>query len=286
MRLKLLLNIIGSVLVSGILSAAEIRVVRFKVLPDSDPSPCRSTVGWSSETFFHNSTDTVQTVQFLGVSNGSPRPNAAPLVVPPHQTMKILAFDPFLNWDPMPGTILFVNRLDVPQGVIVANRAASGVYDVTDPSHIPCTSRLTNYAGLPLPVFAALIPAGTTQYFLGTDVGLQPLEGPLDARLNVGVYNGGTAAATATVRVYCGHSGSATAFPNSPVLNDQIQVPTNTVVQKTVVPSTFSPGCPVAGDFWYATVTVDQPSFAYAIGLNNGILPTFPGTVALTYTGN
>jgi hypothetical protein len=289
MRLKLLACLIVSLSVAGVLDATEIRVVRFIVLPNSNPPPCVSVAAWSSETFFHNSTDAVQTVQFLGVSNGSARPNATPLSVPPHQTVKIIGYDPFLNWDPMPGTILFVTRLDVPTGVIVANRVASTVYDVgPDPTHIPCIGRPTNYAGLPLPVVGTLVPAGTAQYFLGTDVGSDPAAAQLDARLNVGVYNGGTASATATVRVYCGDSGSAAGFPNSLVLSNQIQIPGNAVIQKTVVASTLLSGCPIGGNesFWYATVTVDQPSFAYAIGLANGALPTFPGTVALTYTGN
>ena len=289
MRMKFVAFLIVSLSIESV-RAAEVRVVRFDVLPNSNPPPCVSFTGWLSETFFHNSTDVVQNVQFLGVSNGSARPNPTPLSVPPHQTVKINgSFDPFLNWDPMPGTIVWVNRLDVPPGVIVANRVASSVYDVgPDTTRIPCTSHLTNYAGLPLPVFSTLVPAGTTQYFLGTDIGSDPFTAQLDGRLNIGVYNGGTAAATATVRVYCGHQGSRTATPNSLVLNDQSPVPGNTVIQKTVVPSTLVAGCPVGGNeyFWYAAVIIDQPSFAYAIGLANGALPTFPGTVALTYTGN
>lgn len=69
-------------------------------------------------------------------------------------------------------------------------------------------------------------------------------------------------------------------------MTDQFQIPANAVVQKTVLGSTLATACPVAVGFWYATITVDQPSFAYAIGLANGRLPTFPGVVALAYTGD
>jgi hypothetical protein len=290
MRLNLLACLIGSLSIVGVLDAAEIRVVRVRVQPDFSPPPCLTLVGWSSETFFHNSTDTVQTVQFLGVSNGSARPDAKPLLVPPHETVKIWPND-LLNWDPTPGTILWVNRLDVPTGVIVANRVTSNVFDVSfDTSGITCLARVTTHAGLPLPVVATLVPAGTAQYFLGTDVGSDVSADRLtDARLNVGVYNGGSVSATAIVSVYCGFVGSETGFPNSLVLTDRIQIPANTVVQKTVLSTTTATtGCLAGGveSFSYATVTVDQPSFGYAIGLANGTLPKFPGTVALAYTGN
>lgn len=288
MRSKRLAFLIAALSLTPSLGATELRVVRFLVQPDFSPPPCLSLAGWYSETFFHNSTDAVQTVQFLGVSNGNPGPNPRPLAIPPHQTVKINGYEPFLGWEPVPGTILWVNRLDVPPGVIVANRVASSVYDVrADTSGITCIPRLTDYAGLPLPVFGTLIPAGTTQFFLGTDVGSDPASQRVtDSRLNVGAYNSGIAAATATVKVFCGDTGAGTSFPNSLVLTDRFQVPANAVVQKTVLGSTLAAACPLAVGFWYATVTVDQPSFAYAIGLANGTLPTFPGTVALTYTGN
>ena len=87
------------------------------------------------------------------------------------------------------------------------------------------------------------------------------------------------------VRVYCGRTAPGSTAPDSLVLTDQLSIPPQSVLQKTVLPSSQGAPCPTVG-FWYATVTVDQPSFAYAIGLANGTLPTFPGTVALTYTGN
>src|SRR5215831_3889496 len=126
-RHRLALLITGFLIASS-LSAAEVHVVRFLVQPDFNPPPCVSFDAWSSETFFHNSTDVVQTVQFLGVSNGKPGPNPKPLSIPPHQTVEIPG-DDSLGWSPAGarGTVLWVNRLDVPQGVIVANRVTSTV---------------------------------------------------------------------------------------------------------------------------------------------------------------
>jgi len=76
-------------------------------------------------------------------------------------------------------------------------------------------------------------------------------------------------------------------IPDALLQADQFTIPANAVVQKTVLSSTQIAKCPFAGEsVWYAIVTVDQPSFAYAIGLANDTLPKFPGVVALTYTGN
>ena len=286
MSKKAILVIIGF-LACFRLVALEVLVVRFFTIPDINPLSCLPAVGWYSQTLFHNSTDASQTVQFLGVSNGTPRPDPRPLSIPPHQTVSVLGARSLLDWEPLQSAILWVNRLDVPQGVVVANRVQSTVFR-PESAGPPCNFRLANYAGLPLPVFSSLIPAGTSQYFLGTDVGSDPANVQVaDARLNVGVYNAGLVTGTAIAKVYCGYPATDHPIPDTLLQTDQWQIPSNSVLQKTVLPSTAAAQCPNGGaSFWYATVTVDQPSFAYAIGLANGTLPTFPGTVALTYTGN
>jgi hypothetical protein len=225
-------------------------------------------------------------VRFVGVSNGEARPNPRPLTIPPRQAIS-LSGESQLDWEPAQTAILWINRLDVPDGVLVANRVQSFFFQPDHPE-TPCTGRTIRYAGLPLPVFSALIPAGKTQYFLGTDVGSNPSNiGITDARLNIGVYNAGSVAATATVKIYCGSPGADPGFPNSLLVTASIRPSANGVLQQTVLGSTQAAGCFTAGNsFWYATVTVDQPSFAYAIGLSNESPPKFPGTVALTYTGN
>ena len=274
--------------------AADVRVVRFFVQPELNAPPCVPRTGWYSQTVFHNTTETAQIVRFLGVSNGNAQANPQPLTIAAHQTLTILGTDSLLNWEPAQSstllTVLFANHLDVPAGVIVANRVASSVFqpDSPDVTHLPCTGTLTNSIGLPLPVFSAFAPAGISQYFLGTDVGADPAGIDVtDSRLNIGVYNGGSSPATAQVRIYCSHLGTSSPFSDALLQTDQFTIPANSVGQKTVLASTQAARCPVAGQaLWYAVVTVDQPSFAYAIGLANGTPPKFPGTVALTYTGN
>jgi len=267
MRSGRLALLVGLLAVTPALFGAEVRVVRFYIQPDFSPPPCLSLAGWFSQTFFHNSTDTTQTVRLLGVSNGSARADAEVLSISPHQTAELIGSD--LNWNPTPGSILWVDRLDVPPGVVVANRVASGIYDVSSDTTGSCIPKQTFSAGLPLPVVGTLIPPGMTQYFLGTDVGSDVSGNRItDARVNVGVYNGGSVSASATVSIYCGQVGPSPSAANALVMTDRIQVPANSVFQKTVLPSTQT-GCPVGGveSFFYATVTADQPSFAYAIGL-------------------
>lgn len=284
MRLKLAACLVTWLAMTGALVASEVRIVRFQTVADFNPPPCVPFVEWSSQSLFHNTTDVALTVQFLGVSNGDSRPSPKPLLLPPHQTVTVEGRS-LLDWEPVQPTVLWVNRLDVPTGVIVANRVESGVFQPEGPE-TPCRGRSRTYAGLPLPVFSTLIPAGTPQYFLGTDVGQEANVQVTDARLNIGVFNGGSVSGNAVVRIYCGEPGQQV-VANSLLLTDQLQILPNNLVQKTVLASTQAAKCPTPGlSFWYAVVTVDQPSFAYAIGMANGALPTFPGVVALSYTGN
>ncbi len=281
--LKLLIWTVAGFQVVPVLSASEIWVVRFSTFLDSPSQGCPPLVSWFSLTAFHNSTDTTQAVQFLGVSNGDPQPSPKPLSLPPHKTVSLLGNSG--DWAPVQREILWVNRLDVPTGVIVANHLESGVIRLSAP---PCNGHTQRYAGLPLPVVSALTPAGTSRYFLGTDVGADTdIHEVTDSRLNVGVYNGGTVPGNATVNIYCSYFFNEPLSPDTLLQTDQFQVPANSVVQKTVLASTQAAKCPTGSEsYWYAIVTVDQPSFAYAIGMANGALPTFPGVVALSSAGN
>lgn len=279
-----LVGLIVGLLTCCSLAATEVRVVRFQTLPpDFSGPPCPSFVQWASQTFFQNTTDAPQVVRFLAVSNGDPRPNPRPLTIAPHRAISI-GSESGLDWEPMQRSILWVNQLDVPDGVLVANRIQVGTFEPDRPE-TPCMGKSARYAGLPLPVFSSLVPGGSSQYFLGLDVGSNPGQQITDSRINIGVYNGGGTAATATVNVYCGGLGFDPTFANTLLATVTIQVPSNALAQKTVLASTQAALCPAVGvSFWYATVTADQPSFAYAIGLSNEAPPKFPGAVALSYS--
>jgi hypothetical protein len=293
--------------------ATEVRVVGVLVVPEDNPPPCVALTSWSSQITFHNTTSIPQTVALLGISNGSIRPDARSLQLSAGQTVSLYPGNPQLNWEPVPFSPrfgLWVNRLDVPTGVIVGNRLVVSISEPpagTDIGHLPCQRTQTLYAGLSLPVVSTLIQPGVTQYFLGTNVGgtvagfgfgrtpgtevaagadeVRAGTSTTDARLNVGVYNAGTSPATARVRVYCTEIGSLTLGDSLLQTSDFVIAP-NSVTQQTVLASAAAAGCQYGeSGFWYATATVDQPSFAYAIGLANGTLPKFPGTVASAATG-
>jgi hypothetical protein len=281
--------VIGVCLPADVARPVEVLVLRVFVPYDLTAPPCIARTGWNSQAMFHNTTDATQVVQFLGVSNGTARPNAQQLTLAPHQTVTVRGSDQILHWDPAGLTPLWVNRLDAPDGVIVASRLEAAILqpDSDGSSQVPCTAKEIDYIGLPLPVVRSAVAGGVPQYFLGTDVGGKNDLEVTDSRLNIGIYNAGRASATGQVRVYCS-SGAALAGGRTDVLlqTDQLAVPPNTVVQKTVLASTAASRCPEAGDaIWHAVVTVDQPSFAYAIGMANGTLPIFAGTAALAYTG-
>ncbi len=96
-------------LVCAPLAALEVRVVRFQTFPPNfSGPPCPSFVQWASQTFFQNTSDATQTVRFLGVSNGDPRPNPRSLVIAPRQAVSI-GSESQLDWER--GTVIgCVNR--------------------------------------------------------------------------------------------------------------------------------------------------------------------------------
>lgn len=269
--------------------AADVRVVRVFIPYELTAPPCVSRVGWSSQTTFHNTSETVQAVRLVAVSNGEPRPDAQVLILRPHQTVAVLGIDRPLHWNPVSFTPLWVNRLDVPDGVIVANRVEASIFEpyADDPLLLPCAGEEVDYIGLDLPVVKSLVPAGSPQYFFGTDVGGRNGLDVTDARLNIGVYNGGADAATAQVRVYCSSLADLSGVRTDLLLQtDRFAIASDTLLQKTVLASTAAARCQEAGSaMWHAVVTVDRPSFTYAIGMANGVLPRFMGTAPLAYTG-
>ena len=96
MRLRLTMYLASGLVMSSVLAATEVRIVRFQTAFNPS-SACEPYVTWFSQTLFHNSTDTLQIVQFLGVSNGDSQPNPRPLLIPPHQTLTIEGGQSFLN---------------------------------------------------------------------------------------------------------------------------------------------------------------------------------------------
>jgi hypothetical protein len=280
---------VGIALFLGLLceaaSAREIWVVRFNTVPPELDPPCQPFVTWHSNLMFHNTTAAQLEVRPLSVTGGSLPPNARALVVPAGATVSIRGRTDFdLHWD-VEGFGLWVNRLDVPDGIVVSNRGETGISD-PPPGPPPCGGIPAIYAGYPVPVRSDLVAASVSQYHLGVDTA-GPTQGSStgDSRINVGVFNAGVSAANVLVQVRCS-AGSPSVPPPDPVVeSQQIVVEPNSIVQTQLVASTLVLGCPVAIGLpspWHVVVRSDQPGFSYAGGVANGTLPKLPVSMSLT----
>jgi hypothetical protein len=272
---------------TGLAVAREVWVVQFNTqFPDAIP-PCRSLVRWQSHLMFRNTTDQALVVTFLGVSNGPARSDARPLIVPPRRTISLRGLEPSgPHWEPdLPPTLslLWVNKLEVPDGVLVSSRAEAAIFELLTPSQTgPCDGNSYLSAGLPFRVVDRLVGAGVTQYHLGVDIGNFTVGGSsLDSRINVGVFNASATPATVGVKVLCSSQNG----DDPEIVAVEMMVPPNSLAQRTILPSTTTAPCPLPDTPapYHVIVTSDQPGFSYATSLLNGPLPKFPAFSSLTF---
>jgi hypothetical protein len=224
------------------------------VTPSSDP--CIATT-WTADAVLQNATDAPLTVRQVSFSDISSLPIITPsFAILPHTTTS-LRRQRGLNHIQTPQTSVWVEQFDVPDGVLVDSRIEIGasLCNVSPPITGPVNGKLST------PTFRSLVPAGTVQRHIGTDLGL------VNARVNVGVFNAGEAAAHAHVEVRraCDDAllGSSDAMINR---NSLIQVSMNIGAPK--------PACSGADiDSWvsYTSVTVDQPSLSFVSTISNNV---------------
>lgn len=256
----------------GVASASEVYVVRFNTLraPSFAEAPC-TYLSYRDELIFRNGGPTSAAVRLLGVSNGIARATHELMLKPQevHSTEGDAA-GVAASWAPDPQPLLWVARLEVPDAVQLVSRLLVPAYlafGCDGGSGRP----LRTYAGIRMPVVRQLIAPGVAQVHLGTDIGGDSGEMADDGRTNVGVYNAGSMAATAIVEFRRGCDGVLIASRSA-------AIPPNTIVQLNGFP--FAPqGCSAintAAYEAYAVVTVDQPSFSYAITLSNQRPPWVP----------
>ena len=252
--------------------AREVWVVQFNVGFHPDFPPCTDLVAWHSQLLFRNVSDQPLSVTFLGVSNGPPQKDVQALSTNPRKTVNLSPFDPLgPRWEPdVPpaGAIVWVNKLDVPDGIVVSDRAVAEVNESSNPgSPGPCEGNHYFSTGLPLRVFDRLTPATSPQYHLGIDIGNAiPSAAPssvsghdvgvdfgnstqsaseFDSRINVGVFNASAVQATADVKVLCSPEGiSPGSGEDVQIASTQMSVPPNSLVQQTVLRSTAVAPCP------------------------------------------
>ena len=280
---RLVIGILGLFAFAAACSAREIWVVQFRTHFPDVTSSCQTAYYWQSHLMLSNTTNQPLTVSLLSVSNGVRRADARDLVVLPHHTVSLKGYAPGgPHWQPdVPETIaaIWVNKLEVPDGIVVADRGEIFLIEPIGGSPTPpCVSGATVRAGLPFRVVEQLTPAGIAQYHLGVDIGDAVIGAPrLDARINLGVFNASSEPANATVQVRCS-SPSLLETGADPVLATiELAIPPNALVQQTVLPSSVGVSCEIAGPLIFnVIVTSSQPGFSYAAALSNQTLPRFP----------
>jgi hypothetical protein len=270
-RHLLFVTAVWGILAGGRATAADVYVVRFNTAraPAFAEAPC-TYLTYRDELIFYNSTPTEAAINLVGVSNG-PAPSPRALAIEAGSVRSSEGDSAAAaSWAPDPQPLLWVARLDVPNGVEVVSRLLVPAGAITGCGGSPGGLTRT-YAGIRMPVVHQLTAPGVPQVHLGTDIGGDAAGTADDGRTNVGVYNASSAAATAAVELRRGCDGAV-------VASRLTTIPPNTIVQINGLPAAFQ-GCSAtrtASYESYVVVTVDQPSFSYAITLSNQRPPWIP----------
>jgi hypothetical protein len=263
------------VLSSGAAQARDVYVVRFNTLrePVLFASPC-SYFSYQDHLVFYNAGSSDATVQLRGVSNGTatnPQSLRIQAGKARSSTGSVGGGDAATaSWAPEPQPFLWVVHLEVPDQVQIISKLWVLTSEPGSCTSFPVVSGRA-YTGVRMPLVEALTPAGVPQVHLGTDLESDTGGAVGTGRTNVGIYNAGTVAASALVELRRACDGGLVASQNA-------AIPANSIVQLVGFPSAFQ-GCTTidtAGFESYVVVTVDQPSFSYAVTLSNERPPFAP----------
>jgi hypothetical protein len=225
--------------------------------------------GWQAELLFHNGTTVPKTVRLLGATAGTNRPTGQ-LLIPAGRTLSTRTFEGSqLGGDPF-GFVLVVNKLDIPEGVVVSSRA--DVYGPPAGCGIPPAAMNHSFGSLPLPVIRSLVAPNERQIHLATDLGIYP------RRTNVIIYNAGSSTATARIELRVGCDDSL-------ISERLVAIGPNSVIQVTgltdEIPERLCSSPGTTPFTRYVAVTVDQPSFSHATTISNEFsVPTIGVTVS------
>jgi hypothetical protein len=277
----------GALLLSaGTSQGAEVYVVRFWTdIVYSSPTECYR-VGWRDHLVFRNTTNQDLAVSAVAASNGYTVPGPEQLVIPPRGTRSVLIQPRFSEggstnlWAPKPENTFIVNRLDVPQGIIVESRgelwgplATTLPCPPPEPGGVPASEV---FGTIPLPVVRSLVPAGTEHTYLATDLGTQPI------RTNVGIYNAGAAASNVAIEL-------RRSCDDAVIERRFTVVPANAVVQVTGLadtPRTSGTSCSSSGSTYYSryvAVLMDQAGFSFVTILSSDLPPRIAITTSAAH---
>lgn len=205
---------------------------------------------WNASIVLHNFGERPAAVRLLGYSNGGSAVGTSEIVIDANHSAATLLPRPAV----LPSGPVYVLKLEAADSVKVESRLEYA-YASCDTLPVP----LGPAGQIQLPVFHSLTPAGRAQIHLGTDLGFQ------NARVNVGVYNGGDVSTTARVAVH--HPACAA----EPPAMTEVTIAPDTLVQVTAAsrPCSVPQDRAVPQHVAYTVVTVDQPSLSYVTTLSN-----------------
>ena len=211
-------------------------------------------VSWGPVAVAHNRGSEAGTVRPLHASNGVTI--NLPQTIPGASSIVLKGGVGFID--------AWITELDVPEGVDIEGRM-----DMHYTSCFPYGPPVFEpFSKIGMPVFHHLIPPGQDQIHYGTDLG------GAETRQNVGIYNAGAVAASATIEVkqaFCGSSLMKTAT-----------IPADTFVQIPL--GTITPCSGGESEFHsistYTVVRVDQPSLSLVSTLRNGAIPDVTASVS------
>ena len=218
-------------------------------------NPCIATT-WLADTVLLNSTDNVATVSQNSFSDRLGAATPRTFTIAPHSTTT-MSRQRALAHVGQPNTPVWLDELDLPLGVFADSRIEIGASacNVSPPIFGPVNGKLST------PMFTSLVPANTVQRHIGTDLGL------LDARVNVGIFNGGSSGATAHVEL-------RRACDDALLAQQTISLDPNALRQISLSSGAPKAVCPGAdAGYWvtYTTVTVDQPSLSFVSTISNNL---------------
>jgi hypothetical protein len=262
--MALLIFVVGSVLT---VRADDLYVIDMRAVGARLPAPdtCNAFL-WDADTVFYNLGASDASVALVGVSNGSIQPGIRTTFPLPAGRATSIREAMGTAWSPTSTGGIWLYHLNVPAGV----RVESGMLlSLTNPF---CTTPgfiSQPYGKAALPVFRSLVPTGQQQVLTGLTLG------DIAAHINVGIYNGGNDAASATVEIHRACDGALVDTRTVSLQPNSLQQFGGFAVSDTPAACTQAFSGPNGlNHAAYAVVTVDQPSVSFASTVANAQLPT------------
>lgn len=237
--------ILSFLAVTSTARSATVYAIQFEgPLTKVSDDPCRYFL-WQSQLVFHNSLASSAVIHLLDASNGGRQPGAENVTILAGRTISVLVGEH--GWYPPAPFSVYAVTLDVPEGVVMVDRAEPSGTDTGRPcSPFPGTPILVRGALL-LPTTSTLTAPSEQRTFLAADLG------DLTNSVYASVFNAATNPATAVITAYrdCDDAVIGTVTVTIPPQS----------VQQVAVPGDYSVCIGNEPYGRYLTVVVDQPSF-------------------------